>query len=296
MFKGHVRNSLFVFFLLIFCLLSNHPCLANAETSGLENPEKKPLHFVSIVLEDGSNVNGASQLPLNPSFKLEFDKNVVNDSIWDNNKNCFKLSDASGKNIPLNVSRINDTVDFTQRDFIFVQISSHLEPGTQYQLHISPVLVAKNLNSLGASTGGEEVVINFKTAGIPAEQETYEATVPESDTDSVSPEEKQLEDESDKITEAQQLKEEVQVPASEEMTKASLKQEDSIESIEEKETAEQIRPSLTEKEENSRAESSKDFQEENESEPVDNGKTALWVTVLGILALLSFLFYLKFKR
>lgn len=296
MFKRHVRNSLFVFFLLIFCLLSNYPCLADAEISGLENPEKKPLYFVSIVLEDGSNANEAGQIPLNPSFKLEFSKNVVNDSIWENNKNCFKLSATGGKNIPLIVSRINDTVDFDQRDFIFIQVSSQLEPESQYQLHILPDLVAKNLNSLGSSTDGEEVVINFKTAGIATEKETNEPVVPESDNkDLATPEEKQVEDKSGKNTETPQVKEEVQLPASKEVAKDSTKQESTFDSIEEKEIKEPITSSLNEKED-SQAESSKDFPEENKPEATDNNNTALWITALGVLAIVSILFYLKFKR
>ncbi len=296
MFKRHVRNSLFVFFLLIFCLLSNYPCLADAEISGLENPEKKPLYFVSIVLEDGSNANEAGQVPLNPSFKLEFSKNVVNDSIWENNKNCFKLSATGGKNIPLIVSRINDTVDFDQRDFIFIQVSSQLEPESQYQLHILPDLVAKNLNSLGSSTDGEGVVIKFKTAGIAAEQETNEPAVPESDNrDLVTPEDKQVEDKSGKNTETQQVKEEAQAQASKEIVKDSTKQESTFDSIEEKEIKEPITLSLNEKED-SQAESSKDFPEENKPEATDNNNTALWITALGVLAIVSILFYLKFKR
>lgn len=135
--------------------------------AGKEEPGKpgeKLLHFVSIT-EDGREVQGSTQVPTRPKFTVTFDKNVVNDTVWENNRKSFSLFSQSGENIPINVTRIPDTVDFSQRRNIFVEPVNPLVPGTSYTLKISPNLKSKTGVTLGQSTAGRGVTITFKVKG-----------------------------------------------------------------------------------------------------------------------------------
>ncbi|MDF9409522.1 S-layer homology domain-containing protein [Pelotomaculum isophthalicicum JI] len=106
-------------------------------------------------------IEGNSGVPLRPTIKLIFSNNVVNDGVWDNstysNKNCISLQIASGENagqsVPVNVFRIpdletastpKDTINFQERNNIFVSPLNDLTPGVQYKIIISGNLIAKN--------------------------------------------------------------------------------------------------------------------------------------------------------
>lgn len=178
--------------LLLVCCVCLAPALAQGENSDSPGePGKKPLHFDSITLRDsGAKVEGATTIPLQPEFKLVFDKNVVNLLVWENNRQCFTLSTAEGRVVPINVSKIDDTVSFTDRHNVFIKPTEPLQPGTAYILTVSPELRAKNNYSiLGGTTGGQGIVITFQTEGVAAEQavptEEVKGTTP--GTSSVDP-------------------------------------------------------------------------------------------------------------
>ncbi len=129
-------------------------------------PGQKPLGFVSISLVDGGKVQDAADVPTEPKFKLEFDKNVVNSTIWEINRNCFNLVSQNNENVPVSVTKVDDTIDFSQRNNIFVQPASPLIPGTSYTLMVAPALKAKNgVSTLGGTTSGQGLSISFKTQG-----------------------------------------------------------------------------------------------------------------------------------
>jgi hypothetical protein len=155
---------------LVFLFLTVLPALALAE--GEQQSEEgtsgsKPLSFVSAEIVGGGNLEGASNVLTQPKFKLTFDKNVVNASVWENNTKCFTLTSASGQSVPVLVIKVDDTVDMNQRHYITIQPKVLLAAGTSYQLKISPNLMSKNTQTLAGTTGGKGVTISFKTAGSP---------------------------------------------------------------------------------------------------------------------------------
>lgn len=152
---------------LVFCVYIPTALAQGEQSDSPGEPGKKPLKFVDITLKDsGAEVDGASDISTSPELKLEFDKNVVNMLVWENNRKCFSLSTKGGENIPINVTKIDDTVSFTDRHYIFVKPVEPLEPGITYTLKIAPELLAKNQNStLGGTTDGQGVTIAFKTEG-----------------------------------------------------------------------------------------------------------------------------------
>lgn len=166
-----MKNKLLVLlktlFIFLFMITSAQLVYAEGGQSSLPGTAgQKPLGFVSISLEGGGEVSNATNVPTQPKFNIVFDKNVVNSTIWDNNRQCFGLISADNKNIPVVVSKIDDTVDFNHRQNIYVQPVNPLSPGTSYTLTVSPDLQAKNGKStIAGTTGGQGITISFKTAG-----------------------------------------------------------------------------------------------------------------------------------
>jgi len=156
-------------------------CLANASvafaagagdqsgTPGVSG--QKPLGYLGTTVVGGAKVDNATDVSLNPKLKIEFDKNVVNSLIWTNNSQCFSMKSSTNEAIPINVTKVDDTVDFSLRQFIFVQPVSPLKPGISYKLIISPNLQAKNgVATLGGTTSGQGVTVAFKTQGVAVQQ------------------------------------------------------------------------------------------------------------------------------
>ncbi|ACL19749.1 hypothetical protein Dhaf_1703 [Desulfitobacterium hafniense DCB-2] len=156
--------------ILLIMLLSAWPAAVYAAggdgTGPLVNGVFKPLGLTSATLEDGTNAMDHQNVPLKPKFTLHFDKNVVYLIYWSRNKECFHLYDDEEKEVPISVTKIDDTVDFSKRQYIWVEPVEPLKPGTNYRLYVAPDLIAKNGGSLLASTtDGKGLTIRFKTAG-----------------------------------------------------------------------------------------------------------------------------------
>lgn len=174
MFRKKIRIVMFMF-LLVLTSLANVSLVCAAEGAGSAGSQagtpgvsgQKPLAYLGTTLDSGGGkVDNATDIPLNPKFKLEFDKNVVNILFWTNNSKCFSMKSSNDENVPLNVTKVDDTVSFDLRQFIFVQPVSPLKPGTSYQLIVSKDLQAKNgVAILGGTTNGQGVSISFKTQG-----------------------------------------------------------------------------------------------------------------------------------
>lgn len=114
--------------------------------------QQNPLHFVRSV-----PANGATGVSPTRTFLLVFDKNVVNNSVWTNNKKQIKLFKGTSS-VPIRVTRIPDTVDFSKRRNIYVKPVNALLPFTRYRLVISP-----NLTSKAGEKLGRTVTIFFTT-------------------------------------------------------------------------------------------------------------------------------------
>lgn len=180
--KGLNKSLSILLFLCLFLMT----ILTNASTVLAEGegiPGQKPLNYIGTTLVDGGKADNATDIPLNPKFKIEFDKNVVNSAVWSNNSQCFSMKTSDNKNVPLNVTKVDDTVDPLLKDFVFVQPVSPLQPGTSYKIIISPNLQAKNgVSTLAGTTNGQGVTVSFKTKG-----EAVQPTPPASETPTPTP-------------------------------------------------------------------------------------------------------------
>lgn len=178
-----------VFILLLSILLVVLPLAAYGEGGdGTGNSQGvfKPLGLVSATLADGTSIMDAENVPLQPEITMHFDKNVVYLIYWERNKRCFHLYDENGQEQELKLSKIDDTVDFSKRQYIWVEPAKALAPGTSYTLYIAPELMAKNGGStLSMTTNNQGVTIKFRTAGEKTVQIAPPA-LPEGNTPSVA--------------------------------------------------------------------------------------------------------------
>lgn len=150
--KGKFRLLTILFILVISCYGLVY---AEGDGSGEGEHREDPIVIASSNIEDGDT--GVS---VNTKIVLEFNKNVVNMSVAEKNKNCFSLTDESGRQVNLSVSMGDDQIDPSIKRIITVIPSTSLQKGTKYQLTVSGELTAKNGVSLRTP-----ITISFSTEG-----------------------------------------------------------------------------------------------------------------------------------
>lgn len=136
-----------------------------SQTTGVQGA--KPLSLLSLTHSDGEKIHeGAVDIPIEPQFKFHFDKNIVSSTVWERNSKCFLLFSEKNESVPIKVTKIDDSIDSTMRQFVFVQPIDSLVPGTIYYLKVLPKLMAKNeVSILGGTTAGEGITMSFRTKG-----------------------------------------------------------------------------------------------------------------------------------
>ncbi|HEX3011709.1 MAG TPA: S-layer homology domain-containing protein [Syntrophomonadaceae bacterium] len=161
------RNSLLsIAFISVFLFVSliSSAALAGNGSGGGTNP---PLLQSACLAAVSSNVSAASaQLGENmkladnpPTIRLQFATNIADSTVWTNNQNYVTLYNGSHSMVPVNVSRIDPKVNFSERNYIFVTPATALAPGS-YTIAIGAGLTSKN----GISAGKEQSV-GFSIAG-----------------------------------------------------------------------------------------------------------------------------------
>ncbi len=116
-------------------------------------PGEKPLNFVFSV-----PANGARNVSTRPrEIKLVFDKNVVNDDVWNNNRKQIRMFKGSER-VAINVKRVPDTQDFSKRHNIYITPTKALAPNSKYTIRI-----LANLTSKAGQKLGKAVEVSFTT-------------------------------------------------------------------------------------------------------------------------------------
>ena len=164
--KGFKASKYSLIITLVFCTALLLVFTANAATEG----EYKPLNYTGACLTTindntsttGGSIVNRSNVPTNPTIKIIFDKNIASDSVWDINRQCFTLRNTAGSNVPIDVFRISDEINFNERRHVFITPLNNLSPGKTYKIIVSGNLTAKN----GVKMGQDEE-ITFATAEAP---------------------------------------------------------------------------------------------------------------------------------
>ena len=101
----------------------------------------------------GASLGSNMKLATNPpTIRIKFATNVVDDTVWSNNKGCFSMR-KGGSTIPITVSRIDSTINFAERNYIFIEPKEALSSGS-YTIQVDGGLKSKN----GVSNGSQQSV------------------------------------------------------------------------------------------------------------------------------------------
>lgn len=141
---------------LYFLAFSHLPVLAG-EGDGSGGGQGQPLALESSY--PGSGMTGVSP---QVQIKLTFNKNVVNMSVRDNNRQCFALS-SDGQTIPIDIIMADDQVYPEGKNDVSLKPRQALAPGTRYTVTVAPSLQSKS-----GAVLGKTITISFTTIGTPA--------------------------------------------------------------------------------------------------------------------------------
>lgn len=105
----------------------------------------------------GKDIKDSQVVDTNPMIKLIFNKNVVNSTVWETNKQAISLVDSEINSIAIQVDRIPDEGDNSndaEKRHIFIRTIEPLTDGETYTIVIKGKLTANN----GTTLGKEETI------------------------------------------------------------------------------------------------------------------------------------------
>jgi len=98
----------------------------------------------ALILETCSIKNLEADVPLNPMIQLDFNKNVVNIAVAQNNIACFHLIDENRDSVAIKLIFPDDQLQQEVKRNIFITPEAELEPESTYTLIVDQTLMAKN--------------------------------------------------------------------------------------------------------------------------------------------------------
>lgn len=170
--RKQIGSIILIFFLMIG--LGTAVFAENGDGTG-GSDGKDPPELVSSSVPDGS-----TDVDIDEDIILNFNKNVVNFTVKENNMKCFSMVDSKGNSVVLTVIMGDDQVDRDIRRIITIHPDS-LKEGETYTLTISKNLQAKNGLSME-----DDVIITFTTV-MPSEKITPSPTSAQASSDTSLP-------------------------------------------------------------------------------------------------------------
>lgn len=138
--------------LMVLLLTVGGSVLASGTGGGTGGGQDDPLELVA-----SSVTNGAKDVAVDATIRMEFNKNVTFDTVRAGNVSAFSLKDAGGNNVAINVVLAESTND-AEKNFANVKFASPLKNGATYTLTVATSLQSKSGDSLPAP-----IVITFMT-------------------------------------------------------------------------------------------------------------------------------------
>ncbi len=99
---------------------------------------------IALTLVSSSVADGDTNVPLDPVIQLNFNKNVINIAVLDNNSKCFHLIDESGVPVPIDLIFPDDQMQSTFKRNVFIIPKENLQTNSKYELVVDSILRAKN--------------------------------------------------------------------------------------------------------------------------------------------------------
>ncbi len=199
---------------------------------------------VPLQLSSSTPADGAKNVAVDVKIELQFNKNVINMSVRENNKKCFALY-TGNKAVGIDVQMADDQVQPELKRLVTVAPRQALLPGTAYVLNIAPELQAKSEVVLG-----KEVKIHFTTVGTqvpdkPKDDDKKPAADQDGDQNNVSPQTDNLDPDSTKPTTDEQTTQDKKTVSVQDKNSSQVQDTEEKSVAEEQETVKQTPPAKT---------------------------------------------------
>lgn len=137
--------SNFVICLLLISMLSVVPQVYADGDAGGEGKD------VSLTLVSSVPENGETEVAVDATLELLFNKNVVNLAVQEVNRNAITIKDVDGNAVAIDILFPDDQIDREHRRNIYVDPLNNLQPNTKYHLLIDSSFTAKNGTQIDTS-------------------------------------------------------------------------------------------------------------------------------------------------
>ena len=127
--------------LLMIFLLSSSVFAAEGDGTGDGSATNRDI---ALTLESSSVKDNSTDVPIDPTIQLDFNKNICNVTVLSNNKKCFHLTHENGITLPIKLIFPDDQVQHDYRREVFIEPLNNLEPNTTYRISVDSTLMAKN--------------------------------------------------------------------------------------------------------------------------------------------------------
>lgn len=119
----------------------------------------------ALDLVQSTPADGETSVSIDTEILLLFNKNVVNMTVKDNNRNCIKLLNEDGTEVAADLIFPDDQINPDKKREISIKPKKPLEKGKKYIVKILPEFMAKNGTNLGKTieTSFETIVIKEET-------------------------------------------------------------------------------------------------------------------------------------
>lgn len=131
-------------FLASLLLIAAGAYLAFAESGSGTGNGTGEKSDIALTVTSSSIKNGGTNVPLNPTIDIKFNKNVVNMTVKDSNSKCFHLVDSGDNSVAIKIIFPDDQLKREYREHIFISPVQNLAPNSKYTLYIDKTLQAKN--------------------------------------------------------------------------------------------------------------------------------------------------------
>lgn len=136
--KSHSR------LLILFLLLTLVPSWVWAEDGDGSGQGLGLNKDIALTLVKSSVTDGASDVAVNETIQLDFNKNVCNVTVLADNKKCFHLTDSSGEAVAIRLIFPDDQIQQDYKRQVFIIPQEDLDKDASYRISIDSTLKAKN--------------------------------------------------------------------------------------------------------------------------------------------------------
>lgn len=141
--KGSSSIARFILFLCLLCAfaLSASCSFAESDSPGSGSGQNRDI---ALTLESCSLSDGQTDVAVDETIQLNFNKNICNITVLAVNKQCFHLTDEAGNPVAIHLIFPDNQVQQEYRRQVFIRPVSALEKHTRYKITVDRTLTAKN--------------------------------------------------------------------------------------------------------------------------------------------------------